>query len=706
MMFASRHGAHSCVAVLLCAQFACGAADDDSGETGADVFQRDASLAPDVGATDERDTDAQLATDTSDITADARADVRPDVVSDAALDATDAVTTDVTDVSNDLSQDGGNADGISSGDVPEDVEHVSAPSFVRVAAGALAEHQVATENVTVRGFGYGYGIAPADPDGDGDLDLFVGTLPLSAIPACIYENVSTPGNIEFVRRERWCAPLEWELQSAVGLDADFDGEHELVAVSETAAYLFRERVGWTERGMIDEFERCDGGPIAAIDVDWDGDLEVVVGCLPDIRARSGIRQGTGFTLEINTERWVLEQADHDIFPLQENTIGLGVADANLDGLPDLISVVDTFGSPRSFSPEVEPSALLRRCGPDRGCGSERVRFGDRALAWGSHMGLEVVTMPDGRDAYWLADRDEPRPVHYGDEFFTPSPLTLPSEPFGDSEGYFDIWGIVAGAWNSDSIPDFFLATGRAAPQQDGVAVSSHDSILTSALDDRGMRAQLDAPASEQFEDPNAHRDPIHGSPRSSRAAIQQDIDQDGRAEIIVAASNGAPFVYVAEEGAEVCMVRPHAQTAATWGASFRILGASGVWATGPAHGEVLSNDGPWLITAEREGTLRFPSGAAVPYRCGPNTVIDVVEPSWLTHVLVGGALSVTVDERVWWNGEPTKVEAWVDSTDTAELIELEGAGGLWKSRALALEGPTRVLLRIDGQWVARWFELQ
>ncbi|MFT6628995.1 MAG: hypothetical protein ACJA1R_002269 [Flavobacteriales bacterium] len=666
--------------------------DDDVAEAGtADAEGEDVTVA-DVGDAVADVGDA--VTDVGDTVADV-GDAVADV-GDAVADVGDAV--DVADLANVT-----DASDTEVQDAPTDTEFVEAPpalSFTRHPVPVFDAHDVATEGVPWNGFAYGYGVAPLDADGDGDLDMFVGSVPGSTVSACIYENVSVPGDIVFSRRDAWCAPSELSIIVATGLDVDLDGVHELVAASESQVYRFRASEGWLLDSPATLETSCIAGPLAAVDEDWNGTPEVVVSCMPDNRRPGGVSGGPSRTFSIDVTTLALTRIWRPIFNLNENVLGLGIVDVNNDGLLDLTSIVDTFGSPVAFNPDVTPSGVLQRCPPTDECNATRIPIGIGPLAWGSHMGFEVLTDLEGRDIYWLADRDEPRPVYYADGQFVSAPVECSHMPFGGEDGWLNSWGLVASDWNGDGYPDLFVSSGRASPSivehethDDGVLLGEpSDSVL-------GWRLSHNVELSAGLESHDDYIDPTHSTTRASRTALQIDFDFDGRPEVFVAAANGPPFVYQVEGSTPRCTLRVQPNSVNSWGAGYRVRRPNGVWEAGPSHGEVLSTDAPWLITEHLQGRVRFPSGAEADYDCGDAFVVDVREPDWLSADVSASRLTVRIAAEHWLAGVPEVVDAWVAGEEMGQLLSLTSDAGVWSVELPA--GATTALLRIDGRWLAR-----
>lgn len=617
--------------------------------------------------------DAQDTEDTEDETVE---DV--DVGRDALLDA------DVIEPPSDVAAD-------AESDAPKDVEdadaepaEIYAPTLVRVESG-LEAHEVMTRDVTETNPGYGYGMTPFDADGDGDLDVFLGTIYRSDAQACVYENISVPGDIRFQAREEWCVG---RFQSAVELHPTRTGVRTLVVQSttETAFVEFVEdgpRVVATRANP----EECTLGPLVPIDADWDGYPEVLISCIPDIHTRGGLERGPSAMLMWNGERIV--ETESPPFSFVENTIGLGALDINDDGLTDIVTVNDTFSSPTDYNPLMTPSSLHVRCGPNAGCGSERVGCSPGRFAYGSHMGFEHVWTSTADDVLIFSDRGEVFPKAYVEGYPDEFEIEFPEGVFFNSVGGFDSWAVLHSDWNNDGETDYFFSFGPVFLQVDSIA--PNNTLLLSDAEAGRLRFDRAWQSVPRAED---DRDRQTNHPRSSRAATRLDLDFDGVEEIVVAAANRPPLVDQITPTAPRCTLRPTPRYAVD-AAGYAVVDSAGRAFQGPAHGEVLSHEGRTILTHVRDGHLRFPTGALVPYSCDDSNVVDIAEPAWLNvtrdgEQLVFEAISASYGSPIY------------DLSYTSALTDITRASfseGRWYASDALSES---VMVRVNDRWVARW----
>ena len=685
-----------------------GAADPDAGTGPADVedIERDEATPDAVDA--ERDAsetvpfeDTTPIEDTADAPTPDGSDASGGDASLADGDAADAEAGDADDAAVDaIDGDAIDAAAIDGDGSDTGPSTLYAPVFVPISAGALTEHAVVTPEVPINGFTYGYGMAPLDADGDGDLDLFVGTLPTSTAAACVYENVSTPGTIVFSRRDAWCFPRTDGFVSGVGIDTDGDGAYELVAQSEDETVLIRFSPTVSVSPGVPEPSACTLGPLVTVDINWDGWDEVVVSCKPDVRTPGGLNFGQARVLSVGPAGLANDRRFWT--RIEENTIGLGLVDLAGDGLLDIVTVNDTFMSPDAFNPTVPPSSFHERQPPGAEQQFVRRASGEGGLAYGSHMGYELVGRPGESDIHVFADRGAVLPrVYAAPRFLPPRGWRLPVEPFVIGGAGEDSWGVLHSDWNGDGHPDLFLSFGRASPDGDAGRAAPLDAVLMSDPE-TGMLSY--DPFAYPMPLPELYPDPVYGLARSSRGALRLDLDGDRREEWIIAAANGPPRVITVLDTAPRCTLIPTPRLVPTAG-GYRIVGPDGVSLPGPAHGENLSHDGDRLLTHVLSGTLVFPSGARVPYDCGAEPSVEVVEPDWLQAIGTESGVEIVYDAEVWGGSPPAVVRGAVAfRAGGGTTVEARRSGDRWVLD-VAPEGVLQVMVQLDERWIARWLLL-
>ena len=581
------------------------------------------------------------------------------------------------------------------GDIPDTGPIPDELRLRRIAVGALDGHQVTTEGVSERGAGYGYGIVPFDADGDGDLDLFVGTVPNSATPACVYENVSAYERPYFRQRADWCAPVGFLAEGGTAVDHDGAGRHALIVSAGTQFYAVSLTPSWQATRLLEPTPRCSAGAIVALDVDADGVLELVSSCNVGFSEGPRVPSVVGNVWE-RTDDGGWRASERIASPVIANALAIGVLDVDEDGLLDLVTVVDTFGTPDRYDPTSTPGAVIRRCAPDQACTFDRRPLAEDARAWGSFMGLTTLRV-GGESRLVMTDIGPFGGFAWRDGASRASELALDPAPFGNVAGsYAFSWGLVTEDWDDDGDDDLLASFGPFAAVANAETTVLSDSVLLQ--DASGGFAFTGRPfALESHDD---HRDPVYRNPRSSRAAIRLDIDQDGRQEVVIAASNGPPFVYQHTGAVRRCTVRPVPRYVATWGSGYRERTADGGWQPIIVHGELLSSEGPWPILRRPAGEVQFPSGAVLPYDCGDRGVVDVEEPEWLRAFQSAGGVRVIIDTSVWSGPVDAVRVAWREADGAVALADAVRSDDQWFVPGIG--AAREVMVAIDGQWVARW----
>ena len=681
-----------------------GAGSDTSAVAGTDGALEDtAADASDTedaadSATDAAEADGVAADtqgDDADVTGDApvdvgsEADALPDDATGDAADVADATpAADVVDA---------DAERDPAADTVPDATPVFGPRFVRLPDTGLQAHDPVTEGTTDRSFAYGYGMTPFDADGDGDLDLFVGTVPDSTLPACVYENVSTAGRVRFATRREWCAPLTDQPTAALAVDPEGDGVSELIAMTDDQLWFVRLEDGWSAIALQGGGEECVFGSGAVVDIDHDGQLDVVTGCLLDFRGRRGPEvRGTEWSWDTSTEAWNPRASTR--FAPEAYVLGFGVLDIDEDGLLDVASIVDTLATPDSYDSTRNPGGVALGCVPGDSCDAVTIPWHNGGAAWGSFMSLEPVRIGAGRE-FILGDHGPPGVFTWGDGGGTVGTAGFPDDIFGTAiDEYPFSWGTLRDDWNDDGLDDLVIASGYFSSNPMDITLIDHrDRCFVQGLPGSFVPVE----SGLAFEPHSDHLVPSTGAPRASRAAVRFDADLDGTQEIIILAVNGPPFVYRHSGAIPRCTIRPRPSVVETAGAAgYRWRAAGGSWRLGPVHGETLSSDAPVVIVPSGSGELEFPSGARVRYECGAGGALDLDEPEWLRLSSDARGAVVSIDAAGWRGEAPTNV-SWMDDAPGATLRTAEPIeSGLW---LLSDSLPDhRIMLQLDGRWVGRW----
>ncbi|MCB9507891.1 MAG: hypothetical protein H6698_06180 [Myxococcales bacterium] len=517
---------------------------------------------------------------------------------------------------------------------------------------------------------YGWGGGFVDFDGDGDVDVFLGGR-TGRSPACIYRNDSEPGEPRLTRVAGWCLPSDVDLVAGVALDLDGGAAGQLLVGGDGVLLVLRADGDGLSISELDAGADvpCLGGSALQLDIDLDGDGDLIVGCQPV--SRSNI-DGTLALTFLNDHGELVPTPTDAGFDDGLFTLALAGVDVEDDGLPDVLNVVDTFSRPGSRNTSFRPGGLLRRCLPTDRCLFRRERLADDQSAWGSYMGAGLpYSEPAGR-ALYVADWGANRYLRARDLV----PLTgvyggsLVSDPALFS------WGVVVEDFDLDGRDDIFVSRGEIRGQGDPEA-HRHTILLQ---DSGGWWIRLEAGASSESPLPRA----ALGRPR---AAAKVDLDLDGTLELIVV-STGAPTWYREAAPGPRCTLRPHPRRHTTngWGYATR-RDAGDPWRTRDVQGQTSLGTSPYVLTSALTGELRFPSGAVVGYDCGAGHALDVWEPEWLAVEQRGDVVTARVDTP--WLTEPV-----------VELI-FDGPGG-WRSvegtSGVFEPGETAVYVRLDERW--------
>lgn len=661
--------------------------DSDSADAPADsaVLDDVADGATSAGDTAEADvvTDDLDGVDPPDAT-DSEMDVEvdiPDADADADTNA-DEVDIDAVEI--------GHHDSDSADDGPPDAEAPDAEpgleptGFVwqRVNFPNVAEH--AGSSATTFALG--------DADGDGDLDVFAGAL--SERASCLYLNESIPGELRFREVVEWCGGSgpHSTMNRLVAFDFDGDGRDEVAGVSEHGTVLVvgygpSESVEYEYVGSM-EASLCMPVPM---DTDWDGDVDLLVHCVPELENRYFERVSGGWV------EGLLRPSDPWLS--RANALAIGRWDVDGDGLVDLVRANDTFTVPWSVNTLSPPGGVLQACPPTQDCLFEEHRFGEGLEAWGSFMGIANVNIDGLGEVVYLTDAGPNRAVLFADDW-TPECVTSPGMEEGyttDAEGTTTellrfSWGVIVDDFNLDGRDDLFVANGgiMAGPHLESQSPAAHEDALLIQL----PGGDFSDVGSEHGVLPRGPADSLTDDAYRPRGAIKADLDLDGRLEIIEGARGGETRMYRVVEDGEPrrCTIRLRPTVVSSAGFGYAVETAGRGWRRWDVDGQYwLAAPPDSVVAPARTGRVRFPSGYVMPFECDGPVGPTVLEPEWI-EVANGADVRVEIAR--------TDVESVQASVDGHEPVALELAeDGSW---SLAVESPPRSLfIQLNGSWIGR-----
>jgi hypothetical protein len=583
----------------------------------------------------------------------------------------------------------------------------------RVELGALTQRR-AYDVLDNLGFGGGL----FDMDGDGDLDLFVGDSRRSAPSApCVLRNTSAPGRLSFEPAEGLCDdPRLAGGFAGWAMDLDRDGADELIMVGKGTVKLLRAtpQVEVTDlAGPLGELgARCYAGSALPIDLDWDGFLDLVVGC-QGIEAPEQVNLVWRYDPDAGALLFDEDEAWRD---MDERGIdlGLGVLDVDQDGLLDVIAVNDTF-STRDTPPDLPlPSGgVWRRCPPTERCVGQLWRYGQGNAESGSFMGAGNVWVDGLGEHLYLSDWGPNRLLA-----FTPDGAVRDNAPgLGVDQGFADgilvfSWGVVVEDLDRNGLDDLLVAQGMQPPVLDNNPDAPqelyrqslpsfpkhHDQLL---LQTEG--GAFEAAGEARGLQPHSLADSGDDERVSaSRGAVKADLDLDGHLEILLGALEGHLRLYSEEPTTTGdpprCTLIPRPRVVPAVGYGYAVADpAMARWRRRDIQGQHRFGASPWVLSDLNQGFFRFPSGAVVAFDCDntPGPLV-VEEPDWVRVERQGPDLLVTFPDLA-----PTTLEAHVRTPQGAYRAAVQPQPDGWLVQDIP-QGEA-VMLKLDGRWLQRWW---
>lgn len=570
----------------------------------------------------------------------------------------------------------------------------------------------------------GFGGALLDFDGDRDLDLFLGSRqPGERSAPCLYRNDSEPGQITLTPVEGACGPEMSPAMTGFGVDLEQDGRHELLLMGPGALRLARFSPGEVQITDLlallppgDARRRCVAGAALTTDFDLDGRADLLVGCQLDLispccgaqdyeaQGNLAFRQSEGGELELWTGPHPELLNDEGI------TLALAGLDFNQDGLGDLLLANDTFTRRDSLSNAQAPGGALLACAPDEGCRWRPLPFGEGGQAWGSYMGFGNVAV-DGRGDYvYVTDWGPNRLLRPGEDVCVDTAPELGVELARDDWDFLFAWGVVVDDFDRNGLDDLYVTHGMTWPGYVQPGQEQHDRVLLQRADGDFVTLLADEVglALHTIED-GAHPDnPGGDSPFSARGAVRADLDADGDMEILTAGLMGVVRAHseVPQDPSEPprCTLIPRGHTVPTFGHGYATSPSNeDRWRRRDIQGQMRFGASPWLLSEHNQGRLRFPSGAVVDYDCaGGAGPVEVVEPQWVQVEVEGEGVQITLQTP--WLSRPPQVEVALRPYSEGVVVVSAESVGVQRWR-VPHGGAEDLMLKVDGQWVARRFLL-
>ncbi len=605
-------------------------------------------------------------------------------------------------------------------------------SFARVYPSGISDHHIAF-NVIDYNFGYGAGGALLDFDGDDRVDVFLGqTLPQGS-PPCIYRNTSTPGHIAFERDI--CFAFDEITTGGLAIDLENDGRAELFVYGRYLARIERFHPVRETIDLIDvlgaERLACVTGSALAQDYNHDGLIDIVLGCREQLNRNNEDDMSNAIILQDGEGGFRFEVLDdgRDGFAAHRtNTLAMAPIDYNDDGLLDIIVANDTYSNPVDRNTSRDPGGLFIRCGIGEGCGLRRVFAAPDDTRFASFMGIATPWVEGSGQAVYFTDWGPNRLMYFDGE----DPVDI-SEPSGAamepqlSNVFSFSWGAIAEDFNFDGIDDLFVTEGHMAlrshsTRHPGAAVEYFEEVRDSVLlqDSEGSFRRYN---SEVGISPPSYDDSgaaefwgAAGIPKASsgslappsgtnmwasasRGAARVDFDHDGRLDLLTISFIGRPRVHtdIRPDVPHRCTVIPHPRYAPSNGGGYGISRGDGPIRFRHVQGQMQLGHPYQLLAPGGSGRLRFPSGAVVAYACSADDpVVDVHEPDWISLLYADDMLSVAIDAA--WLNSPS-LECTFNIPEAASQTLPCGAS------VAVPEGAVSVMIRIDGRWFPRQFEL-
>jgi hypothetical protein len=562
--------------------------------------------------------------------------------------------------------------------------------------------------------GYSLGGGLADIDGDLDLDILVaGDLELGPY-SCVYRNTSLPGRPSFEAHPYVCSPVVPMTTALAGIDVENDGIDEIVVLGARQVDLVRfapivETIDLLELLPEDSPSRhCFAGAALATDLNYDGRIDLYVGCqIPSEVGNEGLESAMATLRNLiflqNDDGGFSAAVGPEWEPLAATGVSLaiGAADLNADGLLDIMLADDTFSTVGLRRTSLPPGGTYRACVPGSACLFRYQRFVEDVTAFGSFMGFGLVATLTRGDLLYVADWGPNRLFEIDGNVLNDIAHELGVDLPGVPGAYWFAWALLVDDYDRNGLDDIYVGQGHIGVVESAPGYS--DTLLLQQ-GDLAFEVRSDMrPADGSGEGSGAAALPF------TRGGARADLDHDGLLELVLA--SGTRRIDVLTEvdthtGDEPrCTLVPRPRVVPTYGVGYRVADAwTGIFRARDVQGSHRFGQSAHVLTSFGRGWLRFPSGAEVAFDCGgePGPIV-VEEPDWIAVATVDGELVIDLD-ATWLADTPEVVAALDRGGDEVEEVEARPFDGHWVVADAA--GVERAMIRVDGRWVARWWELQ
>ena len=587
------------------------------------------------------------------------------------------------------------------------IEQATGVQFERVYPEALVDHNsLALNRSFIRVGGTGFGLALLDIDGDLDLDLFVGSE--GGSPPCLYENKSKPSFIQFEPIGPSCQAEEVDWHGATSIDLQGDGLHELVRLAAGSVVLETFYPQAQRIELLDQFEpddprrSCNAGSALAHDFNYDGRVDLMIGChfdmfygtYEDFRNLVFLQTPSGALEFLTQDAW--QRGDPIVHTYTGSTLALGLADLNDDGLGDIMVSEDDLA--REIIDDPAPGATYFACAPDEPCRFRLDLFAKANERSGAFMGTAVLRLANRDEHYvYVTDRFDNRLLRQAEtgSVDVAGRLNVGMGYLGQTTIYS--WGVVVDDFDFDGRDDLYVGNG-AVPDQVPSAFAEHLDVVLLQKEPGSFRwhsSDIGVPPHTTID--SGHEDRAY----STRAVLKADLDSDGMMDLMTSAMEGHVRVLrevpLTNSNNSRCTLVPMPRYVPGHGSQHRLHfdddPKSRLW---DSQGQVRSGTSPYILTPKPEGTLEFPSGARVRFACEESHRPTIVfEPIWLTLSRDNDRVHIRVTEHA----PPGELAVFIEAES---LIEATREGDQhWSIPAPAVQTP--MMLRFGDRWTARWW---